>query len=272
MHKFWLASERGSITLEGAIVVPLVVFVVGLSIYIVLLLFGQAQLQSASVYAAQRAAVAWRGGGAEIGGAYVGAVGGADYDGANVGDMGGVGGSGGSSNSGGASNSGSTNGNDGINSNDNTSRSGGFMGGGVFVNGGLYHRLYDSGAGEKIRFAADMADTRHDFISLTGYTQAQGGAAYQSGIFGKTLTVGLHGRTLLPNRNVMAEFGYGSVFSGSYAAKSLIPDFAENIRCIGYVIEIESKEHEATQGQAGAGDNFANIIGHIRSYIGGLLH
>ncbi|MDR3120590.1 MAG: hypothetical protein LBU58_04560 [Clostridiales bacterium] len=56
-----VSDERGSVTLESAFVVPIVIFTVCLSLYIVILLFERSQLQCASDYAAQTASVAWRG-------------------------------------------------------------------------------------------------------------------------------------------------------------------------------------------------------------------
>ena len=219
-----LASEYGAITLESAFVIPAAVFVVCLSIYIVLLLFEQAQLQSSADYAAQRAGSVWRGAVVQRG-----------EEGRDTAAF-----------EGGAS------------SPDEQTA-------------GLYHRTLDPYIKEKIYNAANIASVRFDSISLEGYTQIEGEAEYKNGILGKTLSVGLSDSIKLPNREAMFAFGLGNIFSNRFETVSLLPDFAENIRCIGYVMEIETKLEEASPEFAEVANSFQDIIAHIREYIGGIL-
>ena len=194
-----LKSDAGSVTLESAIAVPIIIFVVCLSVYIVLLLFEHAQLQSSSGYAAHRASSVW-------------------------------------------------------------------------LSGGLYRRLHDPDSDTKRGAASRMAQQRLESVSLPeGYTRADGETEYNNGIFGKTLTVGLRGGTRLPNRRVTSVFGLVNTFDADFETVSLMPDFAENIRCIGYVLEIEQTLEADIPELGKAVNSFNGVISNIREYIGGIL-
>jgi hypothetical protein len=69
----------------------------------------------------------------------------------------------------------------------------------------------------------------------------------------------------------MSVFGFGNMLRGDYAAKSLIPDFAENIRCGGYVLEIEKKLEEISPEFAKTVYAFTDIFTNISEYIKGIL-
>ena len=209
-------SERGSVTLESAILIPIIIFLVCMSVYILLILFEEAQFQSSSDYAAQRAASVWRG---------------------DIIRDSGAAGSGGDTKSSAAT-------------------------------VGLYHRMYDPLTDKKTNAAADIAQKRMNGVSLPGYSDAGGDAKYRNGIMGKTLTVGLHGAATVPSLRITRTFGYSNIFDEACDATSLMPDFAENIRCVGYVLDIEKKLEEASPEFAEAVNNFTDIIGHIRGYLG----
>lgn len=189
-----IKSESGAFTLESAIIVPIVIFVVCLLIYINLILFEQAQLQSASDYAAHRVSSVW------------------SY-------------------------------------------------------GGLYRRLNDPFSSIKQSYAAKAAETRHETLKLPGYTSAKGSAAFNNGILGKTLDVKLRGYFVAPNKKVTSIFGFNDRFAVNYSARSLAPDFAENIRCFGYALEIERRLEETSPGFAALADSFEEVVAHIRKYL-----
>lgn len=218
IRQIWqkIKSERGSITLESAFVVPLVIFTVCLSVYIALILFEQAQLQTSSNYAAQSVSASWL------------SVLKPDADG----------------------------------------------GGGVAVpadGAGLYHRNIDFNKAKKLDVAAAVAASRLNDVNISGYAKTKATAVYKNSIFGKTLTVGLDSQVTVPNKNVTSAFGLSNEFFGEFAAKSLIPDFAENIRCISYVQEIVSKLEEVSPEFAQITGGFTGLISKIQEFVGGLL-
>jgi len=206
----FLHSERGSVTLESAIIVPIAVFVVCLSIYIVLLLFEQAQLQSSTDYAAHRTAAVWRGG--------------MTKDAMKV-----------------------------------------------ATGAGLYNRIFDPDKQKKVDTAAKVAERRLDGVNMPGYAYAGGSALYKNGLFGKTLSVGLDGVIVVPNRGVTTVFGFDNTFGADYDATSLMPDFAENIRCIDYVLEIEKCIEEHSPEFASVANGFTDVLDQIKDFLGGTL-
>ena len=196
-------DEDGSFTLESAIILPVVIFTICLSVYMALAMFEQAQLQAASGYAAANAAAGWRGAGA--GGA------------------------------------------------------------------GLYDRIFFTYGEEKPGGASAAALARFSETGLAGYAKVDAYAAYKNGIFAKTVTVALNGYINMPNKNVAAFFGLKNSFGGGYGSISLLPDFAEDIRCADYAMEIEKRLEEASPEFAKAANSFSEILAHIQGYIGGLL-
>ena len=201
-----IKPDRGAMTLEAAILAPLVIFTACLLLYMVVAMFEQAQAQSSAAYAAQRVSPAWRG-------AVVG-------KGASA---------------------------------------------------GLYHRIYDPAAKIKLEMTKTTAETRFYDTSLPGFTRAEGGALHKNGIFGQTLAVELRGRTDPPNEKIMPYFGYESGFNVSGGAVSLVPDFAENIRCMRYALEIEKSIEEASPEFAKIAGAFPEVLERIKSFVGGLL-
>ena len=211
-------SEKGSTTLEGAIIIPIVIFVVCLSVYIILLLFGQAQMQSSSGYAAQRVSPRWRG----------------------------------------------------VLQNNSASQNGE----GVESPEGkwtlLYDRIFDTNVTGKLDAASGLAEARLDGVVMQGYVSAGASTEFRNGMFGKNLAVALQGGITMPNKRVTAAFGYGNHFGAAYGARSIVPDFAENIRNVRYVREIELKIKEAPTQYVTKAKSFSDVIGHIRKYVGSI--
>ena len=297
-------AESGSFTIESAIIMPIVIFTVCLSVYIALILFQKAQLQSSVCYAAHGVSSAWRGGGEIRGGEGGGGKAGGGGAGGNAGGGAGArgentgGGTGGNTNVGaggvGETGGGGTGGNAGEGAGGGLGYGGvgAGVGGGISYRGagyentgkpfegdarlpadgaGLYHRMADGSVGHKEAIAADAAEGLFGNISLPGYTFPAGEAKYRNTLFGKTLGVALRSVTMLPNERVMSAFGLGANVSGNNRAQSVIPDFAENIRCVDYVMEIENKLEEASPEFAKVANSFSDVLYKIKEYLGGVL-
>jgi len=134
----------------------------------------------------------------------------------------------------------------------------------------LYSRMFDEYRGAKLGIASGIAEARLAGVTLPGYVSAHGDTGYSSDVFGRKLAVGLRGRASVPNRGVTKMFGLGGVFTVDYCAKSLMPDFAESIRCIRYVLEIEHKMEESSPQYAQVANSFTDFRDKIREFIGGL--
>ena len=257
-----LGSERGSLTLESAIVMPIVIFIACMMVYIVLLLFEHAQLQSSADYAAHRAAMAWRGAVIEENGAN--AIGGTNALGTAQ-PMGEAQAVGTAQPMGAAQAIG-------------TLQSAGAARAPISLlpdwsaarYAGLYGRLYDFNRAYKLEAAYTIAGFRFNNIKIPGYTSAAGVSEYQNTLLSKNIIVGMQGKTYLPSCNVTSVFGFGNVAGGDFYARSLAPDFAENIRTVDYVFEIEQKIEEKSPEFAAVANEFKDILDKITEYINGL--
>ena len=224
-----LKGESGMTTLESAIIVPLMIFMLCISTYIALILFEQAQLQASSDYAARRASAGWRNGPAITGGAETKSATGD----ASAGDA--------ETNSATGSASGCDD---------------------------LYRRLFDTVKTENLINTNGIAIARHRELSLPGYTTATSEAGYRHVLNVKTVTVNLYGDTTMPDENATAVFGYSNKFAGKYGAASIAPDFAENIRCLDFALELNRPHKSADLMNAGGADGFSEALGRIRGYVG----
>jgi len=136
---------------------------------------------------------------------------------------------------------------------------------------GLYHRTFDAHVAEKRKTAAASAEFYFDGAGLPGYTQAEGNAKFNGGLFGKSLSAALSGLTTVPYKKAMTTFGQDNRFASKFTAESIIADYAENIRRADYVIEIEKKLEESSPEIAGAIASFSDLLERVREYIGSLL-
>ena len=220
-----IGRECGSVTLEGAIIIPVVMLTVCLSIYFMIILYEQAQIQAAASYSAQRVSSLWRGGLEGIV-ASMDALAGCGIPAAVKTPAGGA---------------------------------------------GLYHRTIDLSQNAKRDIATVLAAKRSDVLSLPGYTLKRGGSQYGNGVFGKALAIVFEGRTTISNRYVMQIFRLGGSFIKTHAAISLMPDFAEDIRRIDYVAEIEKNAGEDSPESTGAAGVFSDIIRKIHECIGRMM-
>lgn len=194
-----LGSDRGSVTIEGAIIIQIVIFAIGLAVYINLIFFEQAQMQTSAGYAAHRVSSIWR-------------------------------------------------------------------------DDGLYRRWIDPDKSKKEILASDTAVLRNHAIKLPNYYSYAGGESkFKNDIFVSTLNVRMRGSITMPHKQTMKVFGFSNKLNADFNSKSVLPDFAENIRVISYVTEIIDCLEETSPELAKATGEFSDFLGKIKSKIGGLL-
>ena len=226
-----IKSEQGSFTVETSIVFSVVFLAVCMMLYMMILLFERAEIQTAADFSTILASLSWR-----------------QEDSIS-------------------SSSVMSNSNNGQMTENNHLQTS-FR---HVDNENLYWRIFDINASGKSSAISSAAEQRFHQIQLPGFTALDADTTYKSGVLNKSILVDLYHETYLPNRSVMSLFSQKSTFNSSIYAASLIPDFSEFQRNLDYAVEIEKEIEADSPELRETVDAFSDIVKCIHKFIGGLF-